>query len=340
MLHGILLAGFTSLSITIVPNRAVVVKCGEWNEFIPAEHSITRVLSCLEQLQGKLQALWPGTSIPDSNLLIVAASSAAVVEPDSMLYRLIHKGINREGSLGRRRVYFFSGDVRAILLLLRRYRSSTPYRYFAISAHRAAFGRALEGILHEEFHRYQVKSFKTFRTRFWGSKPQEQARANSSEFIGLAGLEAHLVAATLGTNELRTSRCLLSHYLSIRSMRTAGDDQLRFMEEDHERIEGTAQYVGIVGAASALGITPDSVNSRLQKAVVAARPGRARYYHTGAALAALLDRARAPWQIAVQRGATLDELVAKTYKVRAEHRLSAEQYLRMPITQIQQECSA
>jgi hypothetical protein len=109
--------------------------------------------------------------------------------------------------------------------------------------------------------------------------------------------------------------------------------QLGQVEQHEERSEGTAEFVGVQCGIEATGGGTERTVRFLQlslaepkPALVEGRPSKGRAYAVGASLALILDRLGVlHWRTEVERGAALDEVLARTIRVEPSRAESLEQ---------------
>lgn len=176
----------------------------------------------------------------------------------------------------------------------------------------------LAALFHEQFHDFQQDAF-----RWIGGGHQEFIDQglvpDRADFAARAEIERRVLAEALLEPDPAGRRRLARAYLVLRQARLgASAPELAAIEAHREWSEGTAQYVGLQGAAVAAGQT-DSVRDRivtgLRKDLAAAGGGfmvnwfRWRAYDVGAAMAWLLDDLGADWRPGAQAGERLDRLL-------------------------------
>ena len=189
---------------------------------------------------------------------------------------------------------------------------------------------ALEHVLHEQFHKYSFTLLKdreaTLRTATELCLPPalDTAALVAPEFAASVERERRLLSAALGVTADRDLRRAIREFLDHRYARTHRDPGLRLHEVRMERAEGSAEYVGIVGAARALG-SERGVAAGLQaqltlplaslRALGPDRPARLLrtwLYATGAAQGVLLDRLRVvDWRPRLLAGESFDQILAR-----------------------------
>lgn len=178
-------------------------------------------------------------------------------------------------------------------------------------------------LVHEAFHAFQFRAF---------ARPQrddntfDMASAARPEFASLVNLERRLLAAALEPLERDSLERVVRSYLAVRERRYASTAESVRAEELHlERIEGSAQYVGLRAAALGDGrrqpaAIEGEVLLQLTAELEAPDPRwevRLRSYGTGAAIAIVLERLKVvDWKARLQEGATFHELLARAVPLR------------------------
>jgi hypothetical protein len=180
-------------------------------------------------------------------------------------------------------------------------------------------------IAHESFHTYQIASFLPVRggNPLANLAPVLSYRHLLSDLRVVASLQAErqtLRSALLAQSE-DEARSLIGAYAKLKRDRLAGmPDPFGHFENAHERMEGVAQWVGYRAVAIAM-----NFEARVTLELLAAdlegswanvpADGWDGYwqwhlYATGAAKAELLSRiGHADWQLRVEQGSSLDELL-------------------------------
>lgn len=205
-----------------------------------------------------------------------------------------------------------------------------------------ALDREVEILFHEQFHDFQWDGF-------------ERQVAGSSEFVDLtllpdtlafaaaAELERRVLAQALQARSGDERRQLAALYLGLRRDRQVGlDVQFVDAEANRERIEGTAQYVGVQATAivddRSAGWVRERIAERLASNLWIPGSGygsvmfRSRAYGVGAGLSLLLDDlALDGWRQQVMHGTALHVVLARsvepadettTQAARASYRLT------------------
>lgn len=183
------------------------------------------------------------------------------------------------------------------------------------------FGNPDQGLnllFHEQFHDFQQDAF-----RWIGGGYEEfidpELVSDRAGFAARAEIERRVLAEALMEPETAARRRLARRYLVLRRTRLqALPPEIGAVEAHREWSEGTAQYVGIQGAAIAAGrpeAVKDTIVAGLRKDLIEADGGfmvnwfRWRAYDVGAAMAWLLDDLRTDWRPRVQAGERLDSLL-------------------------------
>ena len=186
----------------------------------------------------------------------------------------------------------------------------------------------LDFYFHEAFHGYQGRRFAPSRdgdrrVRF-RERLVDSAVSTAPEFTAAAEAERRALVAALDATSPDSVRALARAYLALRERRTAALPRVRAVERSMERMEGTATLVGCGSAAVAVGEPPAlraaaCARNELTRPLLEhgdfpeadARLMRWRLYGTGAAIGALLDRLSVDWRPQVERGESLDLLLAE-----------------------------
>lgn len=173
-------------------------------------------------------------------------------------------------------------------------------------------------LFHEQFHDFQKDAF-----RWIGGGHQEfvdpQFVPDRAAFAARAEIERRVLADALLEPDPARRHGLARTYLVLRQARLGAlATELAAIEAHREWSEGTAEYVGLQGAAIASG-QPEAVRDRivagLRKDLMSADGAfmvnwfRWRAYSVGAAMAWLLDDLRADWRTRLQAGERLDRLL-------------------------------
>jgi hypothetical protein len=302
---------------------------GPTTESGPADTLLLSTASRIVGSASRLAAIWPGYW-PRGQAFIIAKPGCVLLvsetAPDSGFQRLPNHSLPR---VLRGRAFVHSGSLRGL------FASSVPGGLniqYAVAgttvtavAVKDSVRTTAEFLLHEAFHAFQDSHF--------ARKPEagpEQASHESPprpEFDARAEAERRILAEAL-LADLPTTRELLRSYTAVRSQRLNSlRERERAEELQMERIEGTAQLVGVQGSLAVIG-APKQVALRLVRDLLTAEltesdPAwrtRLRVYGTGAALGLLLDRLHMPWQSALQRGETFEDVLAAAFPISADAR--------------------
>ena len=173
----------------------------------------------------------------------------------------------------------------------------------------------LEFLLHESFHGWQ---FRNFANLFDPGLPQhlpDSLRLSGNQH--LLETERRLLVAALASKS--NSRQTVRDYLGARRARLSDSPPLAGrIEQAAERREGTAEYVGLVGALAAtnggMDAAVDSIVTRIRsderwgsETLTPREHLSTRAYRTGSAMALLLDRLGCDdWRARVSAGAFLE----------------------------------
>jgi hypothetical protein len=190
-----------------------------------------------------------------------------------------------------------------------------------VHAYTAAPEPVIETLYHEGFHAHQMEHFSPIPDARPAMGPRLDAvrlqGATPAEYEALAEAERKALSAALAAPGEDSLRAVLRGYLSTRARRMALAPEVQRVERWEEQNEGTAQYVGQLCAASAVGAGREHARARVRMrlsqpspALHYGRPSKWRAYGVGAALALLLDDLGArDWQRAVTAGTALDALL-------------------------------
>ncbi len=171
-------------------------------------------------------------------------------------------------------------------------------------------------LIHEAFHAYQHEAFA--RAAPMPATLLNTADLDLPEHFARAEVERRILAQVLQTpGELERAR-LLERYLTTRDLRMRSLPELRSREQWEERVEGTAEWVGLSCAAAAVHAPEDHVRLALLRGLadpkvplVGGRHVKFRAYAVGAALATVLENLDVTWRQRVVEGVALDELLAE-----------------------------
>ncbi|HEX6134773.1 MAG TPA: hypothetical protein VFZ24_12470 [Longimicrobiales bacterium] len=200
-----------------------------------------------------------------------------------------------------------------------------------------------EAILHESFHFWQLATWNdAHRRQPADCTPQRYDNIGvdpPADFQDAARREVLILAAAVGAADRRQRSAGAREYLAARLKRLAAADPLfAAVDQRQERREGTAQFAGLAGSLAASHADTSRARAALRDTVASLladfgrlsdAPGADetqeaafRAYHTGAAMAVLLDDLGAgDWRGAVQSGAFLDLLLARA--------VGANEYIRV-----------
>lgn len=184
-------------------------------------------------------------------------------------------------------------------------------------------------LLHEAFHVHQRDAFRLVSPRH-----RDDAVFLEPRYNAMAELERRILADALASSDRSRLPELLGAYLSVRARRDSLFPGAGDWERARERSEGSAHYVGLRGAAIAVGggasladtvasqlraplTVPDSIRIVGQdEPMIFDDPGerirwahRGRFYQTGAAAGLLLDELGATWQPALEDGRDFPSLL-------------------------------
>lgn len=176
----------------------------------------------------------------------------------------------------------------------------------------------LEFLLHENFHGWQARNLEGFFSAIPQSVPDSIPLPPS--FITALKAERDLLVAALASVTPAQLRLHVDAYLAARQQRSARTPALiARIECRQERLEGTAEFVGLAGALEATQHSrehmADSLQARLNRWMVLETTQREVLiygaYPVGATETFLLERLGSDWRSAFDRGECLHELLAK-----------------------------
>lgn len=174
--------------------------------------------------------------------------------------------------------------------------------------------------LHEAFHKYQREYFDTVGQV---SEVVPTSILQDSAFVARAERERTLLQRVL-LAETTTDLCRRSNvYLRARRSRLADvDPHVAAVERQIERLEGSAELVGLVAFAAASNLSvdstaTDSTRSHLSRPLEQFSAGmdptwrlmRWRLYGTGAAMGVILTRLNVAWQAQLESGVPFDVML-------------------------------
>lgn len=297
----------------------------------PVDTLILSTASGIVRSSDMLASLWPGywprgqgfiLASPGGYVLLVSS-----IAPDSGFQPLRARWV--PGAL-RGRAFTHYGPVRGL------YASSMQGGlniHYAVAGMRVtavavkdSIRTTAEFLLHEAFHAFQDGHF--VRKPEAGASQPQRGTESPPEFDAMAEVERRILADALLAADEATTRDLVRSVTAVRSKRLGliGAPQ-RAEELQMERIEGSAQLVGVQGSlvvigaprTRAVGLVRDLLTAELTETDPAWR-NRLRVYGTGAALGLLLDRIGLPWRSGLQGGATFDELLASAFPMSSQAR--------------------
>lgn len=177
----------------------------------------------------------------------------------------------------------------------------------------------LRFLFHEAFHAYQERAFANPHVREIDADAREVVDSTN---VALWEVERRILREALATDDEAALRPLLRSYLAVRGRRAARlSPEVARYEAELERVEGSAQWVGNLGAFVAVGGGTEELEQGLREDLTrsAEMPRfangaqwviRVRVYATGATLAALLERLSPAWKTKLASGETFVSLVA------------------------------
>ena len=176
-------------------------------------------------------------------------------------------------------------------------------------------------IYHESFHGFQHRAFSE-RSLNFQRDAAFQLVINSVRFKAEAEQERALLLHALYVDDDSAVRSMAIDYIAMRNQRLKAQPLVAASEREMERREGTAEYAACQsaaratngGVASARSCVAHWLERPLEEWPNAPEPNaslvRWRQYGTGAALCVLLERISRDWQIRVEKGEALDEILA------------------------------
>lgn len=311
-------------AVDLSGQEATAFSCSKWVGGQDPGVALNQLVRCVEQTS--VAAVWPQFAALASNQLIYYEREVITVAPDSVLRAATASFSGTDTTVAGLPAVRWQGPADSIARLL--LKKSVPFDYVALRGNWPTVTRAMQHLLHEQFHRFQYANFARFKLASWGTAPAEAARSMSLPFREATAAEGALLSAALHADSLERVRCHIDYFVALREIRTTDDPRLNMFESDHERIEGTAQYVGFLGAGLAAGEAADLAANAIASEVIRVTKGRPRYYNTGAAMAFLLDRFKAEWKSDVQNGAYLLDVLRQAIQLRtpseqARHRAAS-----------------
>lgn len=157
----------------------------------------------------------------------------------------------------------------------------------------------LEMLYHEGFHAHQWEHFTNVpgaRPGFGSNLAPVRLEGSAEAYEALAEAERQVLSAALVTPSRDSVRAVLRRYLDLRNRRAALAPDAQAVERWEEQTEGTADYVGKLCAAYAIGAGREHARTRVrqglaerQPALAGGRPSKWRAYAVGAALGLLLE---------------------------------------------------
>jgi hypothetical protein len=181
-------------------------------------------------------------------------------------------------------------------------------------------------LIHEAFHLVQRERFDDR-----GDSPiLTEGLTGSPRFRALTEIERRVLIAALRSHSREEIAERARELLAVRRERYGATDAPTIARADrlHERIEGSAEWIGREGARIALGGSRDSAERALidewlrppldhPSVPIPDRLVRTRAYGTGSAIAIILERLGAGWQRPLERGVALDAQLAEAVGARA-----------------------
>lgn len=292
---------------------------GQPSSYSAPEASVAAVAGLVAQNAGACAAVWPGYWHPgkpfgfsrraDSTIYVYLPGEAPPAPYAAVRGAAIPRQIT--GLLYARRGY--PDGFGGVDIVFRAGAATLP----VVPAYAPHEWAVLDLLYHEGFHAYQWETFTAVpgaRAAFGSTLAPVSLDGTPEEFEALAEAERQALAAALVAPSLDSVRVVLREYLSTRARRAGLAPDAQRVEQWEEQMEGTAQYVGEMCSAYAMGAGSERVRARIgaqlaepQPALLAGRPSKWRAYAVGAALALLLDDLGAPdWRRVVAAGTALD----------------------------------
>ncbi len=183
-------------------------------------------------------------------------------------------------------------------------------------------GRTIDFLFHELFHAHQHAHFSRHRDV---SEALPDSLSPDPAYLSDLDSERRLLADAMLLGTADTVRSILRQLLERRRARLASAPrQLRALEGQLERYEGTAELVGRMADTFLAGRSPQAIRDSIRAMLLTPAPQpklfapayfstlRWRLYGTGAALAHLLDvLGNSGWRAQVEAGAYLDEVISQ-----------------------------
>lgn len=176
-------------------------------------------------------------------------------------------------------------------------------------------------LFHEQFHDFQRDAFDKTDWKHGGEYIDLTAISDRAAFTAAAELERRVLADAILAETAAQSADLTRQYIALRRIRERTVEETVVGKERYfERLEGTAQYIGLKASSIVLGDDADSVAGALagglRRSLFANGEGsysgnwfRTRAYDVGGALALLLDRSGADWKARIEAGEPLDAVL-------------------------------
>lgn len=176
----------------------------------------------------------------------------------------------------------------------------------------------LRTLFHETFHAYQQRHFRGESAGLGFIAPA----TITDTMMATAEVERRILREALQASDRGTSRELAWQYLAVRASRNRETPaKAHQIEREVERLEGSAQLVGLQAAIAVLDRTPDAVAASVDRDLatplsafgggLSERMFRWRLYGTGAAIGLLLDRFGAVgWRERLEQDGSFEALLA------------------------------
>ncbi len=173
-------------------------------------------------------------------------------------------------------------------------------------------------LAHEIFHRRQIKE--------WAELTNNQNLDSynfSQENIALALLEQSILKEAVQNKDIQNARRALVEYAAVRAYRQVRfGEQIKTLDGAQETLEGTTRYIehgfGELLGSRNIGLNNFHQQLELDEEITPEFDskryfGFGRFYASGAAVAALLDRAQIPWKNRVSRGEDFADIIDQSF---------------------------
>lgn len=291
----------------------------------PTDSLLLPTAAAMVRISSQCEEFWPGFWSSDAEFMLTRKSDERMllvtsqpVPPewesllgDSVPYELLGRAYVRDGFPDR-----FKG-FHVLHTLGDRTLPAVPAEAYSVEAN-------IYMLIHEAFHGYQYEVFARPAERFAPASAAPRLSTvglDRAEHGARAEVERQILAQVLDAPSEQERARLLERYLTMRELRMRLLPALLRIEQTEERIEGVAEWLGLVCAAANTDAPEDYVKVRLAHALAEPRPPlvgslpvKWRAYGVGATLALVLEDLGVTWRQRVQQGAALDELLAEALR--------------------------